>query len=80
MFLVSYLKISLASVQQDFVEEFHIFFFHQFIGVDPRALMQPQMYQVHGVADTLRQGKQDTLHTNIHRINNDVIQLHTLDV
>lgn len=77
MFLISYLKISLASVQQDFIEEFHIFFFHQFIRVDPGALMQPQMNQFHGVTDTLRQGKQDSLHTEIHGINNNVIQLHT---
>ncbi len=62
MFLISHLKIPLASVQQDFVEEFHIFFFHQFVRVHPGALMQPQVDQVHGVTDTLRQGEQDTLH------------------
>lgn len=54
---VSYLKISLSSVQQDFVEELHIFLFHQFVGVDPGALMEPQVNKVHWVSDTLRQGK-----------------------
>lgn len=53
MSLISYLKISLASVQQDFVEEFHIFFFHQLVRVDPGALVEPQVNQVHGVTDTL---------------------------
>lgn len=77
MFPLSYLEISLASVQQDFGEEFHIFLFHQFVGVDPGALMQPQVHQVCGVTDTLRQGKQDTLQTNTHGINNHMIQKHT---
>lgn len=61
MLLVSYLKISLASVQQDFIEEFHIFFLHQFVRINPGALMEPQVNQVHWVTDTLWQSKQDAL-------------------
>lgn len=67
---MSYLEIPLASVQQDFVEEFHILFFHQFVRVDSGALVQPQVNQVHGVTDTLWQGKEDTLHTKRDGINN----------
>ncbi len=62
----SNLKISLASVQQDFVEEFHIFFFHEFVRVNPGALMQPQVNQVNGVSNTLWQGEQDSLHNKKH--------------
>lgn len=62
MFLVSHLKVSLASVQKDFVEEFNIFFFHKFIGIDSGALVEPQVNQFRGVANTLRHSKQNTLH------------------
>ncbi|TNN78185.1 hypothetical protein EYF80_011690 [Liparis tanakae] len=43
---------------------------HSFVGVDPGALMEPQVNQVRGVPDTLWQGKQDTLHIGMHRISN----------
>lgn len=66
--VVSYLKISLSSVQQDLVEEFHIFLLHQFVRVNPGALMEPQVNEVHGVTDRLWQGKQDALCTNIHGV------------
>lgn len=58
-----YLKESFASVQHDFVEKFHILLLHQLVRVDPGALVQPQVDQVHWVADALRQSKQDSLHT-----------------
>lgn len=63
---VSYLEKSFASVQKDFVEKFYVLLFHEFVGVDPGALVQPQVNQVHWVTDTLRQGKQDSLHAEIH--------------
>lgn len=67
---MSYFKISLSSVQQDFIKEFYIFFFHQFVWVDPGALMQPQVDQVHWVTDAFWQGKQDALYRN--RINKHI--------
>lgn len=61
-----HLKESLASVQQDFVEKFHILFLHQFVWVNPGALVQPQVDQVYWVADALRQSEQNSLHTKVH--------------
>lgn len=63
---VYYLEKSFASVQKDFVEKLYILVFHEFVRVDPGALVQPQVNQVHWVTDALWQGKQDSLHTEIH--------------
>lgn len=75
--MVSHLEESFASVQKDFVEKFNILLFHQFVRVDPGALVQPQVDQVHWVADALRQGKQDSLHTKMHEIKHPVTQPNT---
>lgn len=71
--LTSYLKISLASVQEDFIKELHILLLHQFVRVNSGALMEPQVNQVHGVTDTFWQGEQDALHTMMeyYRVNNN---------
>lgn len=39
--------------------------------------MQPQVDQVHWVADALRQGKQDSLHTKMHEIKHPVTHPNT---
>lgn len=74
---VSYLEKSFASVQKDFVEKFYILLFHEFVGVDPGALVQPQVNQVHWVTDALWQGKKDSLHSKIHGKKYRVIYIHT---
>lgn len=33
--LLTHLKVPLPSIKQDFVKQFHIFLFHQFVGVNP---------------------------------------------
>lgn len=35
MYHILYLKVSLASIKQNFVKQLYIFLFHQFVGVDP---------------------------------------------
>ena len=63
-----HLKVSLAGVDQDLVEELLVLLLHQLVRVDPGALVEPQVHQLDGVADAVRLGEQDALlaHTHTH--------------